>query len=80
MAGNPKAGRSPRELIRYEGDLEAEEPYEGVLFADAAFDEAIAGNCHFLDCAFRNVSFSGRPAAQVPVHGRHYGRGQVRSH
>jgi len=48
-----------RELTNYRGDLEPGEDYEGLLFADAEFGEATAGNCHFLECAFRNVSFGG---------------------
>ena len=48
MAGNPKAGRSPGELTRHEGDLEPDEPYDRLLFADAAFEAAVAGNCHFM--------------------------------
>ncbi len=59
MADTPKVGRSPVELTRHEGDLEPDEPYDRVLFAEAAFDAAAAGNCHFMDCVFRNVSFDG---------------------
>jgi uncharacterized protein YjbI with pentapeptide repeats len=50
---------SPRELTPFEGDLEPDEDYEGLRFAEAAFDEATAGGCHFLDCAFVSTSFSG---------------------
>jgi len=48
-----------RELIRFDGDLEPDEDYEGVRFAEATFDEAAAGGCHFLDCEFAGVSFGG---------------------
>src|SRR6202035_2176348 len=47
------------ELTAFEGELELDEDYEGVRFADATFDEAFAGGCHFLDCAFSAVSFAG---------------------
>ena len=47
------------ERTRFEGNLEAEEDYEGLTFADATFDEAAAGGCHFLDCSFLAVSFGG---------------------
>ena len=47
------------ELISFEGDLEPDEDYECVRFADITFDEAAAGGCHFLDCAFLGVSFGG---------------------
>jgi uncharacterized protein YjbI with pentapeptide repeats len=50
MAGGPRPFR---------GDLEPEQEYDGVLFADAAFDEATADRCRFLDCSFGNVSFGG---------------------
>ena len=33
----------------FEGDLEPDEDYEGLRFADATFEEAAAGGCHFLD-------------------------------
>jgi uncharacterized protein YjbI with pentapeptide repeats len=46
-------------LIPFEGDLEPDQDYEGLRFADAAFDEAAAGGCHFLDCGFSSVSFGG---------------------
>jgi uncharacterized protein YjbI with pentapeptide repeats len=48
-----------RELIAFKGDLEPDEDYEGLRFAEATFDEATAGGCHFLDCSFVSVSFSG---------------------
>jgi len=41
-----------RELTNFRGDLEQGEEYEGLRFADAAFEEATAGNCHFLGCEF----------------------------
>ena len=47
------------ELTAFEGDLEQDEDYEGVRFADATFDEAAAGGCHFLSCEFAGVSFAG---------------------
>ncbi len=47
------------ELTAFEGDLEPDEDYEGVRFADATFEEAAAGGCHFLGCAFAGVSFDG---------------------
>ena len=65
MAGKPRAGGSPRELTQHEGDLEADEPYDRLLFADAAFDSVTAGNCHFMDCAFRNVRFTGADFTKV---------------
>ena len=48
-----------RELTPFQGDLEPGEAYEGLKFADLSFDEAAAGNCHFLDCEFVNTSFGG---------------------
>ena len=45
--------------IGFEGDLEPDEDYEGLRFAEAAFDAAAAGGCHFLDCEFTGVSFGG---------------------
>ena len=45
--------------IGFEGDLEPDEDYEGLRFAEAAFDAAAAGGCHFLDCDFTGVSFGG---------------------
>jgi uncharacterized protein YjbI with pentapeptide repeats len=53
MAGNPEASTP------YRGDLEEGGEYEGLSFAETAFDEAAAGGCHFLDCEFVNVSFGG---------------------
>jgi uncharacterized protein YjbI with pentapeptide repeats len=50
-------GRS--EFIPFEGDLEPDEGYEGLRFAEATFDEAAASGCHFLDCSFVSTSFSG---------------------
>jgi uncharacterized protein YjbI with pentapeptide repeats len=46
-------------LTPFEGDLEPDEDYEALRFADTTFDEAAAGGCHFLDCAFVSTSFSG---------------------
>ena len=48
-----------RELTPFEGDLEPDEDYEGLRFAEATYDEAAAGRCHFLDCSFVGVSFGG---------------------
>jgi len=47
------------ERTRFEGDLEPDEDYEGLRFAEVTFDEAAAGGCHFLDCEFGSVSFGG---------------------
>jgi uncharacterized protein YjbI with pentapeptide repeats len=47
------------ELTAFEGDLEPDENYEGLRFADTTFDEADAGGCHFLDCSLAGVSFGG---------------------
>ena len=47
------------ELSPFEGNLEPDEDYEGLRFADATFEDAAAGGCHFLDCSFDSVSFSG---------------------
>jgi uncharacterized protein YjbI with pentapeptide repeats len=47
------------ELTAFEGDLEPDEDYEGLRFADATFNEAAAGGCHFLDCSFAGVSLAG---------------------
>jgi uncharacterized protein YjbI with pentapeptide repeats len=47
------------ERIGFEGDLEPDEHYEGLRFAEATFDEVAAGGCHFLDCEFASVSFGG---------------------
>jgi uncharacterized protein YjbI with pentapeptide repeats len=44
---------------RHEGELEQGDDYERVLFDGAVFDDAAAGNCHFLDCSFAGVSFGG---------------------
>ena len=44
------------ELTAFEGDLEPDEDYEGVRFADTTFDETAAGGCHFLDCSFTKVT------------------------
>ncbi len=52
MAGHP-------ELTPYRGDLAEGGEYEGLRFAEATYDEAAAGGCHFLDCTFANVSFGG---------------------
>jgi uncharacterized protein YjbI with pentapeptide repeats len=46
-------------LIPFEGDLEPDGDYEGLRFAEATFDETVAGGCHFLDCSFVRTSFSG---------------------
>jgi uncharacterized protein YjbI with pentapeptide repeats len=46
-------------LSPFEGDLEPGEDYEGLRFANATFDEAAAGGCHFLDCEFLGVSWHG---------------------
>jgi uncharacterized protein YjbI with pentapeptide repeats len=54
MAGGPDGP-----LASFTGELEPEGEYDGVLFADGAFDEAIADRCRFLDCSFSNVSFAG---------------------
>jgi uncharacterized protein YjbI with pentapeptide repeats len=43
--------------IGFEGSLEPDEQYEGLRFAEAAFDDVEAGGCHFLDCEFGGVSF-----------------------
>ena len=51
--------RGRRELTPFEGDLEPDGDYEGLRFAEATFDEAAAGRCHFLDCSFVGVSFGG---------------------
>ena len=48
-----------RELSLFEGDLERGEDYEGLRFAEATFDETVAGGCHFLDCSFASALFSG---------------------
>jgi uncharacterized protein YjbI with pentapeptide repeats len=45
------------ERIGFEGDLEPDEHYEGLRFAETAFDDAAAGGCHFLDCEFAGGSF-----------------------
>jgi uncharacterized protein YjbI with pentapeptide repeats len=55
--GRVAGGR--REFIPFEGDLEPDEDYEGLRVAEAVFDEAAAGGCHFLDCSFVNTLFSG---------------------
>ena len=47
------------ERTRFEGELEPDEDYEGLRFAEVTFDEAAAGGCHFLDCEFAGVSFGG---------------------
>src|SRR6202011_5492433 len=47
------------ELTPHEGGLAPSEEYDGYLFADATFDDADAGNGHFLDCEFTGVSFEG---------------------
>jgi uncharacterized protein YjbI with pentapeptide repeats len=47
------------EFTLFDGDLEPDEDYEGLRFADATFDDAAAGGCHFLDCSFANASFNG---------------------
>ena len=47
------------ERTRFEGELEPDEDYEGLRFAEVTFGEAAAGGCHFLDCEFRGVSFGG---------------------
>jgi len=46
-------------LIPFEGDLDPDEDYEGLRFAETTFDEATGGGCHFLDCSFVSTSFSG---------------------
>jgi len=46
-------------LIPFEGDLRPDEDYEGLRMAEAAFDEAAAGGCHFLGCSFVRTSFGG---------------------
>jgi uncharacterized protein YjbI with pentapeptide repeats len=46
-------------LIPFGGDLEPGEDYEGLRFTAAAFEEAAAGGCHFLDCSFVSTSFGG---------------------
>ncbi len=43
----------------FEGELDPDEDYEGLRFAETAFDDATAGGCHFLDCEFSGVSFGG---------------------
>jgi uncharacterized protein YjbI with pentapeptide repeats len=48
-----------RELIPFEGDLEADGDYEGLRFSDVAFDQIGAGGYHVLDCSFATVSFGG---------------------
>jgi hypothetical protein len=53
------------ERTRFEGDLEQDEDYEGVRFADATFDEAAAGGCHFLDCSFASVSSAADDCARA---------------
>ena len=47
------------DLIPHEGGLEPDEDYEGVLFDGAAFADADAGHCHFLDSTFAGVSIDG---------------------
>ena len=47
------------DLTPYEGDLEPDEDYEGVLFDGTSFADADAGHCHFLDCSFLAASFDG---------------------
>jgi len=47
------------ELTPHEGDLAPGEEYDGYLVADATFDDADAGNCHFLDSEFAGASFDG---------------------
>ena len=47
------------ERSRFEGVLEPDEDYEGLRFADTAFDDAAAGGSRFLDCEFASVSFGG---------------------
>ena len=37
------------ELTPHEGGLEPDEEYDGLLFSGVSFDDAAAGNCHFLD-------------------------------
>jgi hypothetical protein len=46
-------------LTPHDGDLTSAEPYEGVAFADTSWDDAEAGNCLFLECAFSNVWIDG---------------------
>ncbi len=58
MPGHRTPGDPDEALIPHEGDLEPDEEYDGYLFAGASFDDN-AANCHFLDCAFANVSFGG---------------------
>ena len=53
------------ELTPHEGGLEPDEEYDGLLFSGVSFDEAAAGNCHFLDCSFLNVSFGDARSVQA---------------
>jgi uncharacterized protein YjbI with pentapeptide repeats len=46
------------ELIRHDGDLDAELDYDSVLFERAEFTDPRGSNARFLDCAFRQVSIS----------------------
>jgi uncharacterized protein YjbI with pentapeptide repeats len=45
------------ERIGFSGDLEPDELYEGLRFAESAFGDTDASGCHFLDCEFAGVSF-----------------------
>jgi uncharacterized protein YjbI with pentapeptide repeats len=47
------------ERTLFQGDLEPDQDYEGLRFAEVTFDEVAAGGCHFLDCEFLGVSFGG---------------------
>ena len=50
-------------LDRHEGGLEPGEDYEGLLFAQATFDDTTAGSWHFLDCS------GGRPPESIEPDG-----------